>query len=120
MRLSYAGHMAGGSQHVVDGMTHYERNKTKYLEKTQAQRAAGRAYVAKVKAHAKCADCGINDWRVLDFDHLPGFTKRKGMAELANSGASISTIKAEMDKCEIVCANCHRIRSWQRKQAMPS
>lgn len=112
--------MSGGSQHEVDGLSHYARNKEKYLAKTKAQRAAGRAYVAKVKAHAKCVDCGINDWRVLDFDHLPEFEKGADVSKLANSGASIATIKAEMDKCEIVCANCHRIRSWQRKQALPS
>ena len=48
----------------------------------------------------------------MDFDHLG--SKKQTIARLANSEASIKTIKQEIAKCELVCSNCHRLRTWQR------
>lgn len=50
----------------------------------------------------------------MDFDHLGD--KKTNIARLVNSEASIKTIKIELSKCELVCSNCHRLRTWQRVQ----
>lgn len=61
-----------------------------------------------------CQDCGIKDWRLLEFDHLPQFDKFKTICELNNQKYGWETIKKEINKCEIVCANCHRLRTIAR------
>jgi hypothetical protein len=60
-----------------------------------------------LKSHP-CVDCGNSDIRVLEFDHVRG-DKVMGVAQLTSRKRKLETIKAEMDKCEIRCANCHRI-----------
>jgi hypothetical protein len=50
----------------------------------------------------------------MDFDHID--VKKQNIAKLVNSEASIKTIKQEMAKCQLVCSNCHRLRTWLRMQ----
>mgnify|MGYP003382071264 CR=1 FL=1 len=65
-----------------------------------------------------CVVCGETDIRVLEFDHVRG-RKRAPIATLLKGGYSISVIMAEIEKCEVVCANCHKKRtykgSWREK-----
>lgn len=61
-----------------------------------------------------CIDCKMSyPHYVMDFDHLPGSTKVANVTRLLASG-SISRFLAEIEKCEVVCANCHRERTYQR------
>ncbi len=72
-----------------------------------------RGYFQCVKVERGCTDCGYSaDPVALDFDHLPGTTKKYRIACMA--GMSRALIDAEIAKCEVVCANCHRIRTAQR------
>ena len=50
----------------------------------------------------------------MDFDHVRG-TKVTILAKLRSGRASLSKIEAEIAKCEVVCANCHRIRTYLRR-----
>lgn len=63
-----------------------------------------------LRRFGKCADCGIVDIRVLEFDHIKG-KKTSGIINLADKLASIQKIKDEIRKCEIRCCNCHRIKT---------
>ena len=56
-----------------------------------------------------CADCGETDIIVLEFDHLRD--KEADVSVLAREGYSLEKVKREIDKCEVVCANCHRRRT---------
>lgn len=59
-----------------------------------------------------CADCGERfPTECMDFDHLPGFEKCFQITQMMSM--SQARLKAEIDKCELVCACCHRIRSWR-------
>jgi hypothetical protein len=65
----------------------------------------------RIKLERGCADCGYNAHAVaLDFDHTGA--KMKGVSALYVH--SLETLMAEIAKCEVVCANCHRIRTAQR------
>ena len=56
-----------------------------------------------------CAGCGYKDhWVALQFDHIVP-KKRKGPA--INSGWSMKRIKEELSKCQVLCANCHSIKT---------
>jgi hypothetical protein len=62
-----------------------------------------------------CVDCGTTDIRVLEFDHLEPGTKVLDVAVLARSGYSLDRVKAEIAKCVVRCANCHRIRTHEQR-----
>lgn len=63
-------------------------------------------YIKDVKEYSKCAVCGDDRWYVLDFHHLrdKSFTISRKIRE----GCSLDTIKEEIAKCIVLCANCHR------------
>lgn len=105
----------GGSQTLVDGKTHYERNKADYIERKKHRKVAIRKFLRRVKVLFGCKDCGIKDWRVLDFDHLNN--KKFNISQAVSRGMSIKTLRQEIKKCEVVCANCHRIRTRTREAA---
>jgi len=78
---------------------------------TRAKR--DRLYFQQIKLERGCADCGYNAHHVaLDFDHLPGCEKIYPICQMA--GLRRELVDAEIAKCEVVCANCHRIRSLER------
>lgn len=60
-----------------------------------------------------CVDCGEADPVVLEFDHLRD--KVKEVTVLALAGNSWQAVLAEIEKCEVVCANCHRRRTSMRR-----
>ena len=87
------------------------------------QRGRPRLLLAKrlVRAAKKrpCADCGVEyPYYVMDFDHCPGTFKRANLSVLVKRGASNDVLLKELAKCDVVCANCHRVRTHQRKQAI--
>jgi hypothetical protein len=55
-----------------------------------------------------CVICGENDPIVLEFDHREKGTKIKEVSSLVGSGWGWETIKKEIEKCDVMCANCHR------------
>ena len=58
-----------------------------------------------------CLDCGGTfPPECMDFDHLPQYEK-KFNASLSQASRSFREIGREMAKCEVVCANCHRVRT---------
>ena len=60
-----------------------------------------------------CLDCGITNPIVLEFDHIND-DKKDGIAQLIVRGFGWEVVKAEIAKCEVVCANCHRLRTAKR------
>lgn len=58
-----------------------------------------------------CKDCGISDRMVLEFDHLKD--KKYSICALIRSKAW-KDILPEINKCDVVCANCHRKRTLER------
>lgn len=71
-------------------------------------------WVGQLKTRVGCADCGWALWaRGLDLDHVWG-PKVQSVATLIAQGVAWQAILDEMAKCDVVCANCHRIRTWKR------
>lgn len=71
-------------------------------------------YVNQVKEKSPCADCkGFYPFYVMEFDHLDGSTKEDIVSTMSRH-VSRERIDAEIAKCELVCANCHAIRTYKR------
>ena len=67
-----------------------------------------------IKQTTPCADCGQQyPHYVTDFDHVRG-VKRAKVAECTN--CSWRVFLEELIKCDLVCANCHRLRTFDRGQ----
>lgn len=81
------------------------------------RRAPRQEYVEKVKAESGCMDCGLRPEysQVLEFDHRPDEVKLFHISDRMGSGAMEEFI-AEIAKCDIVCANCHRVRTVIKNQ----
>jgi hypothetical protein len=60
-----------------------------------------------------CEDCGERNSVVLEFDHVRG-EKRDNVGTLLAQGFNWSAIEKEISKCDVVCANCHRKRTYFR------
>jgi hypothetical protein len=101
--------------HVKRSRSHYRANVDYYKSRSILQKAANLRYIIDVK-NRPCADCGsIYPYYVMDFDHRPGTIK------LFNIGGCYqrftrSRIVSEIEKCDVVCSNCHRIRTFERGQ----
>lgn len=97
----------------VDSKQHYEKYKDHYKRKALKQSQASRQFLFDYLKGKSCIDCGILDVRVLEFDHISE-DKRAGVGFMARSGYGKEAILREIAKCEIRCANCHRIRTFER------
>jgi hypothetical protein len=94
---------------------HYANNKAQYTQRNKDRKAAVRAYVVELKATTPCADCGrLLPFYMMDFDHLDGDDKEASISRMVTNGYSLKRVKAEIAKCEIVCSNDHRERTWNR------
>jgi hypothetical protein len=98
---------------------HYLANRERYIEQARVQKQ--RLMLERTKFLIKffkanpCVECGEQDPVVLEFDHLrdKSFAIGAGLA-----GRNWDSVLREMEKCEVVCANCHRRRTAGRRGAL--
>lgn len=96
------------------------------LDKTKSRRARGaqkqlrgnqshnKEYIRKLK-DVPCMDCGIKyPYYVMDLDHRDPSTKHKSVAQMMRYPKGLLIIEAA--KCDVVCSNCHRERTWGKKK----
>ncbi len=96
----------------------YKKNRKVHIERVRAyrykKRIEIRSYIWELKGKTPCR-CGENRPECLDFHHVRG----KKTAPVANTNLfndSLKRVKAEIAKCDIVCANCHRAEHYKRKE----
>jgi hypothetical protein len=95
-----------------------ERERDQSRRASAKYRARIRAIIAEAKNRA-CADCGRHfPTCVMDFDHVRGEKKFKVAEAVQRAyGLNFDRLRAEIAKCDVVCANCHRIRTASRGYA---
>ena len=99
---------------------HYRTNKQRYVDQARHRKRAvaeeRMRYLLGYFAEHPCADCGEDDPAVLEFDHLCEEQKAFDVAAGLPYRAW-SSILAEIAKCDVVCANCHRRRTARRRSS---
>lgn len=100
----------------LDANREYERTRNKTWGKRREAVVRKREMIQTLKLQTGCVDCGYAQHpEALDFDHLPGFEKLARVSNMVNQLYSDERINDEIAKCEVVCANCHRICSARRR-----
>jgi hypothetical protein len=96
--------------------TYYAANASRHRDMRSAQRQAMREDVGAIIERAKsqpCADCGRSfPPQAMDFDHVRGH-KEMDVTGMRRHGRS--RVLNEIDKCDVVCATCHRRRTQRRR-----
>jgi phage terminase large subunit-like protein len=85
----------------------YLKNKEYFKDNNRRNRDKKRKWVREYKKSHPCVKCGESDPCCLDFHHFED-NKEANIADLMKNGASIERIQAEIEKCIVLCANCHR------------
>lgn len=110
-----------------DGLTHhckecsryltrqsYWKNPKYYRKRVSECRKKIAYFIKNIKEITPCKDCGKSyPYYCMDFDHMDGSIKKFNVARGRNEG--FNKVKLEINKCEVVCCMCHRIRTHNRK-----
>lgn len=91
----------------VDQRWHY-RNREWNTERTLERRAELREWVDEQKSSNGCRRCGESDPRCLDFHHRDSEEKDANVSQLIIEEATKERLGEEIEKCDVLCANCHR------------
>jgi hypothetical protein len=70
-------------------------------------------YVIEFLLANPCTDCGETNVLILEFDHVFD-NKTEDVSSMVSKGYGVKRIQEEIDKCEVVCRNCHSIRTHKR------
>lgn len=91
---------------------YYQLNKSTQKDRIKIYVLQNKRKVFDYLEDHPCIDCGESNPVVLDFDHRDSNNKRENISSLVRSHrCSWKTIYEEILKCDVRCANCHRIRT---------
>ena len=95
---------------------HYNKNKKKYIDKAAKYTKEIIDWFYEIKKTLKCEICDENRYWVLDFHHKDPKKKDMEISILIRMGNKNRIIE-EMQKCSVLCANCHRDLHFKEKNA---
>ena len=98
----------------------YRRRKCKhcYRDTKKVLRKRQRVWLDKYKEEIGCCKCGIRDFRVLEFHHIDPDTKEFNVSNFYHHQFSIEKTEAEIKKCDVICANCHRVLHYVHRNGI--
>lgn len=88
--------------------------KIKTLARNKDKRNKLVKYIQESKDNKACMDCDeYYPHFVMDYDHRPAEIKKGNISNVSNF-SSLEDLINEINKCDLVCSNCHRLRTWER------
>lgn len=93
----------------------HQRNRVKRLAKSYQRKEVIYEYIQNIKSHLCCVDCGEQHPATLQFHHLNAEDKMFNVGDAVRDGISLDKIKKEIEKCIVLCANCHSIRHFNMR-----
>ena len=103
-------------KHKEYSRKHYEGNYAKRREQLNARRRELKAEWDTFKCTLKCTKCGFAHPAALDFHHEDPSEKEYNINRLISNG-QFKKAEAELEKCIVLCANCHRIHHYEENQS---
>ncbi len=100
----------------------HQRHKARLLARAYERKAAIYEYIQGIKSQLCCVDCGEQRPAVLQSHHLNSEDKEFNIGDAIRNGISPDRIKKEIEKCIVLCANCHIMRHYNtrsKKQTSP-
>lgn len=98
------------------------RHPERWKNSRKRARDKAREVLQKIALAAKdrpCTDCGVQyPPPAMQFDHVRG-EKIKDVSQICASRGAKEMLKVEITKCDVVCANCHAIRTYSRMKELP-
>ena len=103
--------------HVIYVKQHYLRNPKTYKDAVKRRQIKIKEFVKEYKSKKICIICGESRWWVLEFHHRNPSEKEVALSNIHLKGWSEKKNKEELEKCDILCANCHRDLHYKDKIA---
>ena len=103
------------AKHKEYSKKHYEGNKEKIIATSLENKKKARAEWQIFKGTLACQKCGQNHPATLDFHHTVRDKSNRKINQLTKAGA-YQQAKQELEKCTVLCANCHRIHHYNEKR----
>lgn len=95
--------------------SHYQTYKEEYIARAKTATKEKRTWLRELKKTLKCSRCPENHPACLQFHHLDPTTKSGNIGYLISIGWGKARLLAEMEKCEVVCSNCHFKEHWKEE-----
>ena len=103
--------------HAEYRKVHYIKNKEKARRQINERKAEMKKWFNELKSQLTCEVCGEDRTWVLDFHHKNKDDKEIEISLAAAKGWGKKRIQKEIDKCSILCSNCHRDLHYQERNA---
>ena len=87
----------------------YHKNSKTEKKRIQERMKFLKRWLRDYRKQQICVRCGFGDWRAIVFHHRDPERKETPITSMWKRGWSIEHMKAELDKCDALCANCHMI-----------
>lgn len=102
-------------KHAEYSRKHYEENRQELIDKAVVRRRLLREKWYAFKLTLKCTTCGFSHPAALDFHHKDPSKKEAHIHRLLKNGLN-SKLQKELEKCIVLCANCHRIHHYEENK----
>lgn len=96
-----------------DFKEYYQRNKERYKEHAENRRQLLTEWAANIKAKTTCQTCGEGRSWCLEFHHPHSEEKHAAISDMVAHGFSKERILKEIEKCVVLCRNCHADVHWR-------
>lgn len=89
---------------------HYNANKSSRIKDAADRREKQKKFLKEyvLSLDPKCQNCGESEFICLDYHHVDPKKKKKNVSSIIHCGHSFELLKSELEKCIILCSNCHR------------
>jgi len=98
-------------------LKNWVNRKVKHNENKRKRRAILASWLKSYKKDLACISCNENHPACLDFHHINSKEKEGTVANMISEGYSMKTIRAEINKCIVLCRNCHAKKHYQIEDA---
>ena len=91
----------------------YQNHKQEVIDRKKKRQKEIWDWFRKYKSTLSCTDCGISHPALLQFHHRDRAEKSFTISNVISRATSVKQITNEMEKCDVVCVNCHAKRHWR-------